>query len=270
MPRADGRERGLVRELPRQPGQHDPRWVHLLGDVPTAPARSPRRPLSTARRCWPGAPRPGTRGSGRRTTRWRLRTPTTWSTSSRRQPVGDLGAGPGGGPRRRRSGRRGRVRARPRHGVPRRRGCRRHRDRPVAGDGRRGPAPVPRRHLRGRRPAPADAADLGRRLVGGARVVLADPPRRLRAARRRRRAGPSARARRPAGARRCTRGPTCRTSTSGSSNRIDLDFVLHHPEDVAAVVRAAGLVDVEWYLRSPFERKGETTQRLYVVGRAPA
>ena len=31
-------ERGLVRELPRQPGQHDPRWVHLLGDVPTAPA----------------------------------------------------------------------------------------------------------------------------------------------------------------------------------------------------------------------------------------
>ena len=51
---------------------------------------------------------------------------------------------------------------------------------------------------------------------------------------------------------------------------IDLDFVLHQPEDVAAVVRAAGLVDVEWYLRSPFEGKGETTQRLYVVGRAPA
>jgi uncharacterized protein len=25
-------ERGLVRELPRQPGQHDPRWVHLLGE----------------------------------------------------------------------------------------------------------------------------------------------------------------------------------------------------------------------------------------------
>ena len=188
----------------------------------------------------------------------------------RRQPARDLGAGPGGGPRRRRSGRRGRVRARPRHGVPRRRGCRRHRDRPVAGHGRRGPAPVPRRHLRGRRPAPADAAHLGRRLVGRARVVLADPPRRLRAARRRRRAGPSARARRPAGARPCTRGRTYRTSTSGSSNAIDLDFVLHDPEDVAAVVRAAGLVDVEWYLRSPFEGKGETTQRLYVVGRAPA
>ena len=33
---------------------------------------------------------------------------------------------------------------------------------------------------------------------------------------------------------------------------------------------AAGLVDVEWYLRSPFEGTGETTQRLYVVGRAPA
>src|SRR5690349_10780707 len=26
----------LVRELPRQRGQHDTRWVHLLGDVPTA------------------------------------------------------------------------------------------------------------------------------------------------------------------------------------------------------------------------------------------
>ena len=26
----------LVRELPRQRGQHDSRWVHLLGDVPEA------------------------------------------------------------------------------------------------------------------------------------------------------------------------------------------------------------------------------------------
>ena len=28
----------LVRELPRQRGQHDSRWVHLLGDVPVADA----------------------------------------------------------------------------------------------------------------------------------------------------------------------------------------------------------------------------------------
>ena len=34
---------------------------------------------------------------------------------------------------------------------------------------------------------------------------------------------------------------------------IDLDFVLHDPE-VVALVEAAGLVDVEWYLRGPFER----------------
>ena len=40
--------------------------------------------------------------------------------------------------------------------------------------------------------------------------------------------------------------------------------------DVVAVVESAGLVDVEWYLRGPIDNRGETTQRLYVVGRAPA
>jgi uncharacterized protein YceH (UPF0502 family) len=50
---------------------------------------------------------------------------------------------------------------------------------------------------------------------------------------------------------------------------VDLDFVLHDPEVVVAVVEAAGLVDVEWYVRGPLTGRGETTQRLYVVGRAP-
>lgn len=33
LERLAGREQPLVRELPRQPGQKDPRWVHLLGPV---------------------------------------------------------------------------------------------------------------------------------------------------------------------------------------------------------------------------------------------
>jgi uncharacterized protein YceH (UPF0502 family) len=51
---------------------------------------------------------------------------------------------------------------------------------------------------------------------------------------------------------------------------VDLDFVLHEPAAVVGVVEAAGLVDVEWYLRGPVTARGETTQRLYVIGRRPA
>jgi SAM-dependent methyltransferase len=51
---------------------------------------------------------------------------------------------------------------------------------------------------------------------------------------------------------------------------VDLDFVLHEPAAVVPVVEAAGLVDVEWYLRGPIAARDETTQRLYVVGRKPA
>jgi uncharacterized protein YceH (UPF0502 family) len=50
---------------------------------------------------------------------------------------------------------------------------------------------------------------------------------------------------------------------------VDLDFVLHDPAFVVGVVEAAGLVDVEWYLRGALSARGETTQRLYVVGRKP-
>jgi len=51
---------------------------------------------------------------------------------------------------------------------------------------------------------------------------------------------------------------------------VDLDFVLHEPADVVAQVERAGLVEVEWYHRGPITSRGETTQRLYVVGRKPA
>jgi uncharacterized protein len=48
---------------------------------------------------------------------------------------------------------------------------------------------------------------------------------------------------------------------------IDLDFVYHEAEDAVALVRAAGLVEVEWYRRGALEHRGETSSRLYVVAR---
>ncbi len=50
---------------------------------------------------------------------------------------------------------------------------------------------------------------------------------------------------------------------------VDLDVVLHEPAFVVGAVEAAGLVDLEWYLRGPITARGETTERLYVVGRRP-
>jgi uncharacterized protein len=53
-------------------------------------------------------------------------------------------------------------------------------------------------------------------------------------------------------------------------HEVDLDVVLHDPASVVGVVEAAGLVDLEWYLRGPLTARGETTQRLYVVARRAA
>ena len=52
-------------------------------------------------------------------------------------------------------------------------------------------------------------------------------------------------------------------------HEVDLDFVLHDPALVLGVVEAAGLVDVEWYVRGPITARGETTERLYVIGHGP-
>jgi SAM-dependent methyltransferase len=50
-------------------------------------------------------------------------------------------------------------------------------------------------------------------------------------------------------------------------HEVDLDVVLHDPSFVVGVLEGAGLVDVEWYVRGPLAGRGETTERLYVVGR---
>ncbi|MCY7395718.1 MAG: DUF480 domain-containing protein [Nocardioides sp.] len=49
-----------------------------------------------------------------------------------------------------------------------------------------------------------------------------------------------------------------------------LDMVLHEPADVVAWVAATGLIDVEWFHRGPLAHRGETSQRLYVLARKPA
>jgi len=51
---------------------------------------------------------------------------------------------------------------------------------------------------------------------------------------------------------------------------IDLDFLLQEPDEVARLFERAGLVDVEWYRRSPVTARNESTERAYVLGRLPA
>ena len=50
---------------------------------------------------------------------------------------------------------------------------------------------------------------------------------------------------------------------------VDLDVVSNDPADVVRAVGAAGLVDIEWYLRGPIPPRDETSQNLYVLGRRP-
>ena len=47
---------------------------------------------------------------------------------------------------------------------------------------------------------------------------------------------------------------------------VDLDFAFHERDAVLTAVGAAGLEQVEWYLRGPSD-PAETTQRLYVLAR---
>ena len=64
-------------------------------------------------------------------------------------------------------------------------------------------------------------------------------------------------------------GAEVRTLTEWFGHEVRLDVVLHDPDEVVDTVRRAGLVDIEWYHRGPAASRGETTQRLYVIGRTP-
>lgn len=60
-------------------------------------------------------------------------------------------------------------------------------------------------------------------------------------------------------------GHEVRTITEFEGHEVDVDLVLHDPDDVLAAVRASGLVDVEWYRRGP--HPGEAHENLYVLAR---
>ncbi len=62
-------------------------------------------------------------------------------------------------------------------------------------------------------------------------------------------------------------GAEVRTVREWFGHDVDLDFVLHDPAEIVATVERAGLLDVEWYHRGPLTSRGETTQRLYVLAR---
>jgi uncharacterized protein YceH (UPF0502 family) len=64
-------------------------------------------------------------------------------------------------------------------------------------------------------------------------------------------------------------GAEVRTVTEWFDRPIDLDFVLHDRADIVALVERAGLVGIEWYKRGPIAAREETTERLYVLARKP-
>ncbi len=64
-------------------------------------------------------------------------------------------------------------------------------------------------------------------------------------------------------------GAEVRTVNDWFGHEVDLDYVLHDRGEVVATVERAGLTDIEWYHRGPITARGETTQRLYVLGRKP-
>ncbi len=118
LPGGDGR-RGLVQVLPRLARPHDPRWVHLLGEV-AAPDRAVTRAPSVDRES------PVADGADARDDRVRATYAAVAETlrraavrRARRAAVRAVAAGPGGRARRRRTGRRGRERPGPRDRAPR-------------------------------------------------------------------------------------------------------------------------------------------------------
>jgi uncharacterized protein YceH (UPF0502 family) len=64
-------------------------------------------------------------------------------------------------------------------------------------------------------------------------------------------------------------GDEVRTVNDWFGHEVDLDFVLHDRAEVLDCVERAGLTDVEWYHRGAIVARAETTQRLYVLARKP-
>ena len=267
LARMAGGETAMVRELPRQPGQQDSRWIHLLGPVEQPEAAAGRIPVDResvldagsavrddkvraayAAVAAPYAEQLGDELAGLPFESWLLRRVVELSDGA---PVIEVGTGPG------------HVaaflaeagadasgldltpemveEARRRHpGVSYQVGDLRRLIRPSTHDGWGAVlAWYSLIHLAASE-LPAAVASLARPLRTNGWLVLA-----------------------------LHTGADVRTVTDWFGHEIDLDFVLHDPAEVIATVERAGLLDVEWYHRGPFTSRGETTQRLYVLARKP-
>ena len=266
LTRLAGGEPPLVRELARQPGQHDTRWIHLLGPVEAAAAPEPdrvdresvlaggsdardakvRAAYGTVAASY--ADRFDDELTGLPFESWLLRRVAQLAEQA---PVIEVGTGPGhvaaflAGAGAAATGLdlspEMVEQARLRHpGVPYEVGDLRRLMRPANSDGWGAVlAWYSLIHLAGSELPDAIAA-LVRPLRSGGWLVLA-----LHA------------------------GAEVLTATEWFGHDIDLDFVLHEPADVLALVEQAGLRDAEWYLRGPIAAREETTQRLYVLARKP-
>ena len=265
-----GRPEPLVRELPRQRGQHDARWVHLLGEVPLAEGPAPVTAVAADRE---SVLADGAEARDRRVRssydavaatyadhladelsgelafeRWLLDRVAAYADGG---PVVEVGCGPG------------HVTAYLAEAGADASGLdlspamveearRRFPDGDYqVGDLRRliRPTSAPGWsavlawysliHLAASE-LPEAVAGLARPLVPGGWLVLA-----LHA------------------------GSEVRHADEWFDTEVDLDFVLHDPPAVVALVEAAGLGDVEWYHRGPVATRGETSSRIYVVARRP-
>jgi uncharacterized protein YceH (UPF0502 family)/SAM-dependent methyltransferase len=65
-------------------------------------------------------------------------------------------------------------------------------------------------------------------------------------------------------------GSDVKTADDWFGRGVALDFTLHPRAAVVDAFAAAGLVEVEWYLRSPSSPTEAQTERIYVVGRRPS
>lgn len=64
-------------------------------------------------------------------------------------------------------------------------------------------------------------------------------------------------------------GDEARAMTELLGHDVDVTFTLHHRDRVLDAVATAGLVDVEWYHRGPYVGAEVETERLYVLARRP-
>jgi len=267
LARLAGSDEPLVRELPREPGQHDSRWIHLLGPVEAAPSRPPAVAVdrdvvlaggaeardekvraSYAAVAATYADQFGDELAELPFETWLLRRVAALSGGA---PVIEVGTGPG------------HVaaflaeagvdatgldlspemveQARRRHpGVTYEVGDLRRLMRPATHDGWGAVlAWYSLIHL-AESELPGALASLVRPLRSNGWLVIA-----LHA------------------------GDEVRTVTEWFGQAVDLDFVLHDPAHLIPVVEQAGLRDIEWYHRGPLPGRGETTSRLYVLARKP-